>query len=302
MSSWGGYRRYKPIHNQNNLNTQNNHNTNDTQNKLIVNSSYTKQNNYIHITPPKYNSHVYDITTSYNSEEFQSSVERMDAFYLNNVNAKITFIIPSIGRSSLLNTLLSLQKQTDPEWSAIIVFDGIIPDNNILSFIKNDKRLYYIIIKKTGEEADIHNRAGYVRNIGMSLVLSDWIAFVDDDDILINDYIIHFKSEIARYNVDCILFRMYDTTINDIIPRENTIKNPIISGNIGINFCIKKSLFKSGYVFTQSDLEDFEYIKRLYNDKKKIFISSYVTYIVRGSIYDSNFKSDQGLSEVILNL
>ena len=66
MSSWGGYRRYKPIHNQNNLNTQNNHNTNDTQNKLIVNSSYTKQNNYIHITPPKYNSHVYDITTSYN--------------------------------------------------------------------------------------------------------------------------------------------------------------------------------------------------------------------------------------------
>jgi glycosyltransferase involved in cell wall biosynthesis len=36
----------------------------------------------------------------------------------------ITFIIPSIGRDSLKNTIRSLLNQTSDKWKAIIVFDG----------------------------------------------------------------------------------------------------------------------------------------------------------------------------------
>ena len=39
----------------------------------------------------------------------------------------ITFIIPSIGRPSLQRTINSLMDMKDPDWKAIIVFDGINP-------------------------------------------------------------------------------------------------------------------------------------------------------------------------------
>ena len=38
---------------------------------------------------------------------------------------KITFIIPTIGRDTLLNSINSLFNQTIKEWKAIIIFDGI---------------------------------------------------------------------------------------------------------------------------------------------------------------------------------
>ena len=37
----------------------------------------------------------------------------------------ITFIIPTIGRHTLSKTLDSLINQTNPNWKAIVIFDGI---------------------------------------------------------------------------------------------------------------------------------------------------------------------------------
>ena len=48
------------------------------------------------------------------------------------IDNRITFIIPTIGRESLKNTLLSLQNQNIENWSAIIIFDDCdININNI---------------------------------------------------------------------------------------------------------------------------------------------------------------------------
>ena len=41
--------------------------------------------------------------------------------------AKITFIIPTVGRDTLKNTIDSLFNQTCAEWKAIIIFDGVKP-------------------------------------------------------------------------------------------------------------------------------------------------------------------------------
>jgi len=43
-------------------------------------------------------------------------------------NSKITFIIPTIGRPSLKETIDSILSQTCQEWYVVIVFDGIEPN------------------------------------------------------------------------------------------------------------------------------------------------------------------------------
>jgi len=39
--------------------------------------------------------------------------------------SKITFIIPSINRPSIVNSINSLSNQTNPNWECIIVYDGV---------------------------------------------------------------------------------------------------------------------------------------------------------------------------------
>jgi glycosyltransferase involved in cell wall biosynthesis len=53
---------------------------------------------------------------------------------------KITFIIPTIGRKTLINSLQSLISQDNPNWCAIVIFDGV--SKNITS------NIIYILIKK----------------------------------------------------------------------------------------------------------------------------------------------------------
>lgn len=41
------------------------------------------------------------------------------------METRITFIIPSINRETLSRTIDSLFKQSNPNWKAIIIFDGV---------------------------------------------------------------------------------------------------------------------------------------------------------------------------------
>ena len=41
------------------------------------------------------------------------------------ISALVTIIIPTINRSTLINTLESLEKQIDPDWKAICIFDFV---------------------------------------------------------------------------------------------------------------------------------------------------------------------------------
>ena len=57
----------------------------------------------------------------------------------------ITFIIPTIGRPSLLRAIESLYKQTVWDWKAIVVFDGIQPNISI-----SDPRIKVLHCEKAG--------------------------------------------------------------------------------------------------------------------------------------------------------
>jgi glycosyltransferase involved in cell wall biosynthesis len=109
----------------------------------------------------------------------------------NKIDNSITFIIPTIGRNTLENSINSLKNQTIKDWNAIIIFDGIISNIDI-NYI-NDNRIKILECDKKGINI---NSAGEVRNYGINYVKSKWIAFLDDDDIIEDDYVETFINEI----------------------------------------------------------------------------------------------------------
>jgi glycosyltransferase involved in cell wall biosynthesis len=187
----------------------------------------------------------------------------------------ITFIIPTIGRSTLSKTLDCLIKQTNPNWKAIVIFDGIS------STIQNtDPRIRIIESQKLGQGT---NSAGLVRNYGITFADTEWVAFVDDDDGICTRYVEIFIEESAAYNLaDIIIFRMVDDI--GILPALST--DTFRHCQVGISFAVKKKLFDEGHIFIPSGAEDFNYLDQARNKKYNIMISPHVTYFVRN--YDKN--------------
>jgi glycosyltransferase involved in cell wall biosynthesis len=189
---------------------------------------------------------------------------------------KITFIIPTIGRPTLQNTLLSLINQTNPRWKAIVVLDGIEPDTTITEF--TDNRIVTLQCSKLGEGT---NSAGNVRNYGIKHATTEWVAFVDDDDSIKNNYVDIFLNEILHYDVDTIIFRMviHPEEPFTILPNNNT--DDFYACYVGISFALKKSIFDSGIIFEPSGVEDFVFLNKIRENKYKMMISPYALYFVR---------------------
>jgi glycosyltransferase involved in cell wall biosynthesis len=178
-----------------------------------------------------------------------------------------TFIIPSVGRPTLQRTIDSLLQQTNQEWKAIIIFDGIEP-----TIQSNDLRIEIMQIEKVG----VHNHAGRVRNEGMKHVTTEWISFVDDDDIISNDYVEKLQEEI-RDDIGVIVFRMKQPNGVIMPPIDNDV---LRCCHVGISFSMKKKLFDDGYAFIPSHIEDFNLLQRM-QQKNKIRVSPHLTYFVR---------------------
>ena len=183
----------------------------------------------------------------------------------------ITFIIPSIGRETLKNTVQSLQNLENPNWECIIVFDGIKQNIEI-----NDSRIVVYEIEKKGKK----NYGGYVRNFALKMdIKSNWVGFLDDDDTISNKYIDYLLEEITNYKlIDVLIFRMmYKNGV--ILPEKND--KTIIMNKVGISFAINKRIFrKKKYFFKNNSREDYCFLRDLQIKKYKMLISSYVGYFV----------------------
>jgi glycosyltransferase involved in cell wall biosynthesis len=198
----------------------------------------------------------------------------------------ITFIIPTIGRSTLLRTLDSLYAQTDGRWRAIIIFDGV-PSSRVFSgdsLDSLDRRVQVLEIEKSG----VHiNSAGLVRNAGIRSCLTEWVGFVDDDDTLSSRYVETFYSEVESYpKVEVLLFRMYvenPSYLNPdcfILPKLNTAD--FYWRKTGISFALRTSIFLDrGVWFEPSEEEDYLFLDGLRRRGFHIMISPYIRYFVR---------------------
>jgi len=209
---------------------------------------------------------------------------------------QITFIIPSVGRETLINSLASLINQTVKEWNAIVMFDGIEP-----TITMTDPRIKFLRCPKLGEG---FNSAGNVRNEAIKHAETKWIAFLDDDDYLSPRYVETFLDETQNFPfLDLIIFRMYkeqngenNEIIRQILPDLNV--RELTMGSVGISFLVKTELFHKGDVtFKPSHIEDFVLLCDIFSKGYKAIISPYVRYFVG----KKNVRSIRDFSEFTEN-
>jgi glycosyltransferase involved in cell wall biosynthesis len=195
----------------------------------------------------------------------------------------IIFIIPTIGRDTLSNTINSLKQLTCNNWKCIIVFDCV--ENHIEPI--DDNR--FIIINKLEKHGDGVNGAGVVRNIGFDYILNNniecnFVGFVDDDDMISPYYIENLHKELEINNdAEVVVFRMMfgDQPSHSVLPDCTSIN----AGHVGISFCVKRNLIKENR-FENGYLEDFKYLKNIQDKKHKIVISAFVNYFIRSNYND----------------
>lgn len=200
----------------------------------------------------------------------------------------INFIIPSVGRSTLKNTLQSLIDQTNQNWECWVGFDGLSESDIDKNLLIGDERIHYIYLKdRLGNftyNAGVNGNtgsAGSVRNYLIEQIDNDyeWIGFVDDDDTLKPYYVDKLIEETNFTTFDCCVFRMINGST--IIPPLGM--NQIIQNFVGISFCVNKKFLKDKNIkFENSTCEDYTLLESIYNSSGEIYMSEYITYIVRG--------------------
>lgn len=97
------------------------------------------------------------------------------------MNPKVSIIMATYNRAHfIVETLLSIQKQTFIDWECIIVDDGSTDNTKevIAPFLKNDKRFQFLKRPESYKKA-----LPGCRNYGLDLAKGDYIIFFDDDDI-----------------------------------------------------------------------------------------------------------------------
>lgn len=181
----------------------------------------------------------------------------------------ITFVIPSVNRPTLPRTIDSLLKQTNPNWKAIVVYDGV----DGISF--NDDRITTLKIDKSGLFGPNNGQSGIVRNYGIKNVNTDWIGFLDDDDTIHSNYV---ETLFNQYNdLDFVVWRMvYENGL--VLPP--LLFNDLVFGRVGISFCYRNKF--DNLLFDQNrDGEDFDFLMKLKNLTNKWVITPEIYYNVR---------------------
>lgn len=197
---------------------------------------------------------------------------------------QLTFIVPTSGRLSLEQTIASLLAQDSGNWLALIVFSdhGLHRAHRKAAcpaFAQDTRITCYRYTERV-----YGNCAGSIRNLGIALSRTQWVAFVDDDDILSSTYTSSFISEVNQQpKLDLLVFRMYDhryTSNVKVIPPPDA-KN-IVRNYVGISFAFKRSDSAADY-FVESTTEDYDFIFYFCLDPTKhCIISKYVEYYVKG--------------------
>lgn len=182
---------------------------------------------------------------------------------------KITFIIPSLNRPTLPNSINSLLNQTDPNWECIIIYDGVDgPDFD-------DKRIKTIKIEKTGIIGQHTGESGLVRNYGIKEVKTSWIGFLDDDDTIHPNYVRDLFTKYSEY--DFVIWRMKYSNGRILPPLGN---NDLVFGNVGISFCYR-NIFGDVLFENNRNGEDLDMIYKIKSLTNNYVLAREVYYNVR---------------------
>lgn len=111
-----------------------------------------------------------------------------------------SIIVPVYNVEKYLDKCLaSISEQTFKEFECIVVDDGS-PDNSndiIDRYVNKDQRFKVIHQKNMGISA--------ARNAGLAIAQGDYVAFVDSDDYISNEYLEKFALKIANTDADIVI-------------------------------------------------------------------------------------------------
>lgn len=180
-----------------------------------------------------------------------------------------TFIVPTIGRDTLARALESIAAQTDTDWNALVIGDGMGKDWRPPWV--HDCIFYNNVREKLGAV----NHGGLLRDYGISCASGDWLCFLDDDDRLDPHYVEWLKEESPE--LDILVFRMkYPDGL--ILPSNG----PLFSGGVGISFAIRAEFQKRHNLwFPASSEEDWIFLRTAMGGNARLKVSDRVAYYVR---------------------
>ena len=117
---------------------------------------------------------------------------------------KLSFILPVYnGERYIIRCIKSVLSQKYPNLELIIINDG--------SSDNSKEKIYYAINKYNANNYSIkyieQNNQGvaYSRNLGISIANGDYIAFIDQDDYIGNNFCTEFMSLIETNNYDMVI-------------------------------------------------------------------------------------------------
>lgn len=171
---------------------------------------------------------------------------------------------------TLAETLASLQNQTEQDWEAICVDDGSTDATRSLLHIAADMDPRIRMIAKMNEGPSV------ARNMGAAMAKSDWLAFLDADDLWIPEKLSHvaeviaespetdaiygkiaFFKEASRPNTTTSTVRAGTTSLETLLG-----ENPVCTMS---NLCIGRDVFfeLGGFREDMRYSEDLEFLVRL---------------------------------------
>lgn len=149
---------------------------------------------------------------------------------------KISVIIPCKDRAEntklILNNLIEQKKQF-PQTEIIVVENGSVEDMSFLDDYTND------IILKREQVAGVAN----ARNVGLDLSTGDYICFVDNDDMVSDDYLATIYPLLDQ-GYDWLIWQWMVDNIEVTMPELN-IRRPLKSNWALWGYCLKRSLFNN---------------------------------------------------------
>lgn len=172
-----------------------------------------------------------------------------------------------MNRDTLADAIQSVLDQSMANWKLVIVGDGVYPEVNLQTSLDDRITLF---------EGEYNGSIGLTRNQGVMQVQTEWVGFLDDDDILEPDYVLHWATRNPM--TDVLVYKM--NTNGHIVPERNILRY----GNIGMNFATKYELARN-YLFRDERTggnEDWDFIERvLKGDFWQFEFVDYVGYYVR---------------------
>lgn len=206
----------------------------------------------------------------------------------------ISIIIPAYNaEKTIVETLISIQQQQFKEFEVIIVNDGSIDKTAdlVMEICNEDSRFILINQRNSGVSA--------ARNAGLDNVRSDWVCFIDADDIVSSNYLFELFSAVSDNVMVCASsIQEFRDDVDNIISKWNVIEsadNPIkyiLNHKLGVYVWGKiydyKKIIKNNLKFNTniSVGEDFEFNIRYihYVNQIKFVQSVYFYRIISNSL------------------